>query len=327
MKSADRIPPPSTRPKECTRHLTFSVIIPTKNRPDDLDLAVQSLFRQTTIPRGLVIVDQSETAESERRIEQLCGEAPERIRTSVSLSYIRDRAIAGSSAARNRAMEVAQGDIWVFLDDDVELEENFLEELLDVYRRYPDVDGVSGIITNYQTPPWIYHVWTRTFFRGPFFDERQPVYWNAEKLRSHEPISVGKFGGGVMSFRAQTIRGMQFDENLHGVSDGEDVDFCVRLRPGALLMIAPRARLCHKQSPIGRSSAHPIKRLAQANCYLYKKHWQDKFLNRLHFGWLIAGLGLAVSVASVRRVSLEPWRTLIEGIREGARVSVKNPEG
>jgi GT2 family glycosyltransferase len=301
-------------------YASVSVIIPTKDRPDDLEVAVRSLLRQSVLPRELIIVDQSRDAKSRQRVEREFAGSPPQLRHHTKLVYLHDTSIRGGAIARNRAMDAAQGDLWVFLDDDVELEPDFIQELLDTYHRYPQVDGVSGIITNYPLPPWPFRIWSWTFIRGPFRDERQPIYWNADLLRGSDPVAVSRLGGGVMSFRAAPIRGLRFDENLQGVSDGEDVDFCARLRPGAVLLIAPRARLVHHQSPMGRSKTHALRRFSRANCYLYQKHWRKGTFHRLFFMWLCVGLGLAASIASLRRGSLDPWRALAQGMREGTQV-------
>jgi GT2 family glycosyltransferase len=218
-------------------------------------------------------------------------------------------------------MEIAQGDICLFLDDDVCLETGFVEEVLAVYQRYPRASGVSGIVSNYRRPPIAFRLWVSVFARGPFHDERQPIYWKADRLRNAEPIAVRGLGGGLMSFRAEAIRAHRFDENLTGVSDGEDVDFCVRLGPDAVLMIAPRARLAHKASPIGRAQDHWLRRFTRANHYIYHRNWERGFRNGLAFVWLNMGLGLVASLASVRRASLAPWRALRKGAREGRRVA------
>src|SRR5258708_7249400 len=126
---------------------TVSVIIPTKNRPIDLGLTVESLFHQSTLPIQLIVVDQSGTEESKDPVERLCAEASPEVRERVQLCYILDAATTSLTAARNRGMGRAQGDIWLFLDDDVVLEANFLEELLAVYEQHPHVSGVSGIIS------------------------------------------------------------------------------------------------------------------------------------------------------------------------------------
>jgi GT2 family glycosyltransferase len=300
---------------------SVSIIIPTKSRPADLELTVDSILHQSVLPVQLIVVDQSEDDESRRRIETLLFEAPLRVRDAVALDYLRNAAISGGAVARNRAMDIARGDIWLFLDDDVCLEGNFVEELLAVFQWHPRVSGVSGIVSNYHVAPWAYRLWAAVFVRGPFHDERQPIYWKADRFRNSEPFAVRKLGAGLMSFRAESIRFHRFDENLAGVCDGEDVDFCARLGPEETLMIAPRARLVHKVSPIGRSREHWILRFAKANFYLYYRNWQNGLANRFAFAWLKTGLGIVASLASLRRLSLAPWRALLEGTREGLRIA------
>jgi GT2 family glycosyltransferase len=296
-----------------------SVIIPTKNRPDDLVVAVRSVLAQTFRPPWLVIVDQSNDHESRRRVDAELSAAEQRRGQLCCLNYIYDPAISGLAAARNRATATAQGDIWLFLDDDVCLEPDFIEQLLAVYREHPEAAGVSGIITNYPAPPTVYHVWSRIFMRGPFHDERQPIYWNAERLRGSPPIRVQRFGGGLMSFRAEAIRNMSFDENLRGVSDGEDVDFCSRLGREAVLLLAPLARLEHKQSPPGRLTDHWLRRHARGNVFLYRKNWSGVPFNRICYWWLWLGYCSIALIACSRRFSLEPWRALRTGALEAAK--------
>jgi GT2 family glycosyltransferase len=304
---------------------SLSIIIPTKDRPNDLEATVEGVFRQSLSTTHLVIVDQSQSNESQALVTKQYAEAPSPLRERLQLRYLRDPVVPGGGVARNRGMEIAEGEIWLFLDDDVTLEPNFVEELLTVYQQHPHVTGVSGIITNYERPPRAYRLWAFVFVRGPFHDERQPIYWKADRLRNAAPIAVRKLGGGLMSFRADAIRAHRFDENLTGVSDGEDVDFCAQLGPDAVLMIAPRARLAHKASPVGRTRDHWLRRFARANHYLYHRNWARGFRNGLAFVWLNVGLGLAALLACARRASLAPWRALREGTHEGTRVALPRP--
>ena len=199
------------------------------------------------------------------------------------------------------------------------LEPDFVEQILRVYRDYLDVGGVSDVISNYPRPPAWSRVWNPLFVRGPFHDERQPIYWNANRPRNSQPIPVRRFGGGLMSFRAETIRDKYFDENLRGVSDGEDVDFCTRLDPATVLLIAPRARLQHYHSPIGRLTDHWLRRHARGNLFLYHKHWNRGLPNKLSYGWLWLGYSTVAVVASCRRLSLEPWRALRTSAAEASQ--------
>lgn len=296
---------------------SVSIIIPTKNRPSDLGQTLKSVLGQTVPPQQVIIVDQSEADESRLEAEKVFANAHGG--EKIELHYISDFAIPGGAVARNRAMDVARGSVWLFLDDDVVLEPTFLEELLGAYIRRPEALGVSGVVTNYSLPPKLFRLWSWVFARGPFHDERQWIYWNAERLRNAEPIRVSKLGGGLMSFRAEAIRSMRFDDNLVGVSDGEDVDFCMRLGPKAVLFVAPRARLLHRQSPSGRELDHQLRREARAKHYLYHRNWNRGLKNGLYFFWLNVGYGLAATAACLRRGSIAPWRALLAGIREGKK--------
>jgi len=296
------------------------VIIPTKNRASDLAIVVRSLLGQTVLPAQVVIVDQSSDDSGFERVKTKFADAP-----GVRLDYIRDTSINGAAAARNRAMENATGDVLLFLDDDVVLEPEFIERLLEVYSNYPEAEGVSGIITNYRPSPRLLRLWTAIFARGPFHDERQPVYWAAEQLRDHEPIPVRQFTGALMSFRASAIREMRFDPNLTGGSLAEDTDFCWRLPAGAPLLIAPRARLVHNRSPQGRARDHWLRAHAQASYYLYERNLNYGIRNRIFFAWLKFGYAIALGATCAKRGSLEGWRALRVGRSAGRAYA--NPGG
>lgn len=300
--------------------LEVSVVIPTKNRPSDLGAVVRSLLRQTHLPLELLIVDQSAGDESRKATERAFVNAPAGAASRVKLVYIHDPAIPGGAVARNRAMDKAHGDVWLFLDDDVVLEPEFVEEICRVYEREPDVTGVSGIPTNYAQPGVISSAWNAIFRRGPFHDPRQPIYHKAQRLRALEPVRVDRFSGGLMSFRADAIQQHRFDPNLRGVSDGEDVDFCLRLGPKATLLLAPRARLVHNASLVGREKTHHLRRDARSLCYIYNRNWRRGVRNRLAYRWLLCGFSLIAVLASTRRRSLVPWRALFDGIRDAKAI-------
>jgi GT2 family glycosyltransferase len=306
----------------------INIIIPTKNRAADLQATVKSIFAQTFAPVSLLIVDQSSDDEARRGVANELALAEARRACGWELNYSLDPRIVGASAARNHAMRLADGDIWLFLDDDVVLEPDFIEQLLLVYRDYPHIGGVSGIITNYRCLPLPYRLWSKVFVRGPFRDERQKIYWNADRLRNSPPIPVRHFTGALMSFRSRVVRNLFFDEsldqNFRGVSDGEDIAFCEKLGNKVELRIAPRARLRHNHSSVCRLTDHWLRRHARANLYLYKAYWNKRVLDRLDYGWLRIGYWFVATVASARRLSFEPWRALFLGAQEANQVFIAN---
>jgi GT2 family glycosyltransferase len=296
----------------------ISVIIPTKYRPDDIEATVQSVLRQTIRPGQIVVIDQSATQEIRLRLEKLFDALPEKARAETALCHIYDPAIVGAAAARNRGMDAATGSILLFLDDDVNLEELFIEKLLEAYQRNPATAGVSGVFTNYRRPGRLLSIWRVIFQRGPFWDERQEIYWNADRLRDAAPIPVKRFTGALMSFRASKVKHLRFDENVRGTS-AEDADFCARISigKGEDLLVTPGARLFHKLSSGGRSRKHWVYTEMERAYYLYLRNWDSGFYNRLCMWWLVVGYSLIGMFASLRQGSLEPLRSIGDGMQVG----------
>lgn len=283
-----------------------SIIIPTKNRANDLARTIETLLTQTVKPLELIVVDQSPSP-------SFTEEGP--LRTV----YVHAPELSGAAVARNVAMDRARGDIWLFLDDDVLLEPDFIERILEAYG--PGITGVSGVVTNYQAPPLHQRAWERIFELGPFSDERQRVYRDAHRLRNAASVRVRQFGAGLMSFRASAIRNHRFDENLTGASPGEDIDFCAGLPSGSVLLITPKARLIHNRSLENRDSTHWIGVVAQVAAYMRERHWKRGVRNNLSYAWLKVGYFALAGFSSLKNRSAAPWKAWREGARRGKRIA------
>jgi glucosyl-dolichyl phosphate glucuronosyltransferase len=302
---------------------SVAVVIPTKDRPDDLESVVKTLLKQTVLPMQLIVVDQSVSSTSEERVKKRFTEHRPNPTEGINLVYLRDASISGASAARNRSLGLVRAGIVLFLDDDVLLDQDFVQRILEAYEQHPNATGVSGIVTNYSPPPRTFRWWSRLFIRGPLQDDRQPIYWSARRLNGREPIKVTRLGGGLMSFRMSSIGSVRFDEKLTGTCDGEDVDFCMHLGRNARLLITPAARLLHKQSSVGRASRHWLYLHARTNWYLYRRNWNHGLWNRLCFLWLNIGYAFAAFVLSIHEFSTLPFENLLRAVDESrALVSV-----
>lgn len=280
-----------------------SVIIPTKNRTQDLEETLDCLASQTRRPDEIVIVDQSATPSIDPA------------KYSIRINYIHAPHVSGAAVARNVAMDRATGDIWLFLDDDVILDPDYVEQILKAYS--PTIAGVSGIITNYSVPGLSRRWFESLFVRGSFHDDRQPIYWHADELRSGSPLRVKQFGCGVMSFRADLVRSLRFDPRLTGCSLAEDIDFCARLPRSSVLLIAPAARLVHKRSEVGRASAHWLDSHVQSSTYMRLRNWHRGWRDDASFAWLQVGYFVMATVGSFKRGSLEPFRAWKQGRARG----------
>jgi len=318
MSSTEPSPQVPLVAQESAARLSLAVLIPTRNRPRDLTIAVRTLLEQTVLPQELIIVDQSPNDESERQVRALFAERA--AAAQVCLRYTLDPGITGAAMARNVALDQNRCAIFLFLDDDVELEPDFIERLLEGYAEEPEVTGISGIITNYAPGGFTARAWRWLFENGTFCDDRYSIYYRANELRGAGRIPVSCFGGGLMSFRASRTSGLRFDSNLRGASEGEDVDFCLHLPAGALLEIDPRARLVHNRSATARPDEHWNASAVRGISYLYYRNWRHGWSNRIAFAWLMTGFAILVLLASVKSGSLAPWRAFTAALRHGKEV-------
>jgi len=302
-------------------NLAVSVIIPTKNRPDDLRLTLKTLLGQSIPAAEVIIVDQSEDDKSKLAASKAFRDMQERSIPVPELIYVHDTSIQGVSQARNRALDLASGQVWLFLDDDVDIESVFTEEILQVFEEHPEIAGVSGVITNYPIPPVSYRAWLWLFARGPFREKRLPVYWDSHKYRKLIPVTG--MSGGLMGIRAEFARTARFDEAMR---DGEDVDYCVNLKGNPMMVLAPKARLKHMASSINRIREAWLKKFAASQSHLYHKNWNRNFGNRVFYCWFVVGLSFASFLSCVRRLSIVPFQGMIEGLRQGEAAAFASRE-
>jgi len=161
--------------------LTVAAIIPTKNRARLLAGIVERLLTQTAPIDELVIVDQSDTDDGRILVGRVLEAAP--LARRPVLDYVWDRAINGAAAARNVAFDRARSDVLLCVDDDMEPAPDALERLLAPLATVDQLAAVTPVITNYEAPALAHRLVSRVFFRGPFRDDRQPVYWRGAGQR------------------------------------------------------------------------------------------------------------------------------------------------
>ena len=114
----------------------ISVIIATRNRADSLRRLLPKLLELSPgLAWELIVADNGSTDDTAKVLASMPG----RLRSVFE-------PLPGKSRALNRAMAVAQGELLVFTDDDVEPDRAWLDEMAAAARRHPDVDCFGGRI-------------------------------------------------------------------------------------------------------------------------------------------------------------------------------------
>ena len=219
-----------------------SIIICTHNRAASLERTLESLER-LTVPAGLayeiLVVDNR----SEDKTRQVVHSFMER--SGLPLRYVYEEEL-GLSAARNRGVEEAAGEVLVFTDDDVIVDPQWLQALVDAHRQF-NAAAVGGKIL----PQWPGERprWYRDSIRGAV------VHLDfGEELRDLTADELTLWGANLSVKRSRLERVGGFDSGLgrkgQSLTGGEETLLQQQIRAhGGRVLYTPNAVVWHVISP------------------------------------------------------------------------------
>jgi len=242
----------------------FALVVPTKDRPDDLGKLLASLETQTCRPDQLIIVDGSKPD-----IRHVIDRFPQ-----LRVDYVRVYP-PSLSQQRNAGMLRLDPDITLagYLDDDIVLEPTAIEAMLRFWSTAGiDIGGAAFNITNAARPNWIL---LKSLLR---VDSVQP----GRMLSSGFPSTIGFqqedletewLYGGATVWRREVIRQYTYDEWFLGTGFMEDVDFSFSVRKNYRLKVVAGARLGHYSHPVRLERETLLGRWQVTNrMYFVRKH-------------------------------------------------------
>jgi glycosyltransferase involved in cell wall biosynthesis len=269
--------------------LTIAIIIPTKNRPDDLIETVRSIVAQTCLPRQLIIVDQ--TAQS-------CAEAINTIvrdHPAMRTEYLWAPELPGLIDARNKGLEHATSDIVLFIDDDITLNPDCIDKLTTRYLQHPEYAGICAVDVRGATIPWWLVIARRSYMQGPFTDFRSLM--NKQHKQLTEPRHVRLVSGGYMSYRRWVFDEFHFEDRLWGHRWNGSIDLSYRVSANYPVVIDPLVRVDHRK-PYGTYNPEEFVRVRVAGTFFFFQRNVKKDLT----GWFSFMLVIfAIFIISIRR--------------------------
>lgn len=235
--------------------MRISVVIPTYDRPGDLRELLYSIKRQTIKPLEVIIVDDTPSLV----IKDLCDEMSDKLRKAgISTVYLKNPKRRSTATARNMGAEIARGDIILFLDSDVILYKDYIENIVKVFEEHPYALGVQGFEVRKRTKKFslLIRSWHKIqrdifFLSIPTQDSCRLFEYPVILTRI---IKCEWLAGSNMAWKKEVFSEFSFDENLGGYAYMEDVLFShqiFRRNPNGLL-ITPYAKCIHKLSKKAR---------------------------------------------------------------------------
>ena len=126
--------------------MEFSVVIPSRNRPENLMVCLESIVRMfalTSISYEMIIVDDGSNLNARKHYIELSAKYNTKLLNSSG---------NGPSAARNLGAIRAQGEWVYFIDDDVIMDEKSIQWWSAQNRT--EVAGYQGITRVHKSPNW-----------------------------------------------------------------------------------------------------------------------------------------------------------------------------
>jgi GT2 family glycosyltransferase len=201
--------------KSAELNQTLDVIIPTIGRKGHLYDILKDLSEQTILPQNVIIVEQSASKPPISELDYVTNQVwPFNIIHKFASN-------TGVCKARNIAMEYVENDWCFFADDDIRIEQNFIEDAFKTI----DILGVE-ILNMLCLQP----------------HEKQSYFYVSQ---------TDIFGSGTSIVKTSFFNKVAFDTSFE-FGFGEDSDFGMQLRKaGGDVMYVPTIKITHLKAPIG----------------------------------------------------------------------------
>lgn len=206
-----------------TGSLYFSIIIPTYNSAQTIELLLDSISKSSCENFEVIVVDDGSTDNTERIVSS--SQYP-----ISSFQFVKQKH-KGAGAARNLGAKKAKGKILIFADSDVVFFKNTLSELAKSFKN----QKVKAVVGLYDKSPANQSLFTN-------FKAMRDYFYMFE---SDSKYPMGGFGGWISAIRKTLFQDLGgFDESYRGAGM-EDYEFAWRLIKKTRIIFNPKVKIKH----------------------------------------------------------------------------------
>jgi glycosyltransferase involved in cell wall biosynthesis len=299
---------------------SITVIIPTRDRLEDLKSLLKTLIHQVYSPNEIIIVDDSPSG-SAKEIAVLFSPQFASLNCNLKLVSCSGQ---GLTKARNLGVSASKSEIIFFTDDDTELPPEVLVTMAAFFKDTSSALGIQLKIVS-----------TRALKRMSFAENLENVLYRVFMLNYFKknsmsvqrsgfsifPVEVTKVFSaerlsGCCCYRREVFDEFRFDTNLKRWGFMEDLDFSYRLykKNPCSLYVLPWPEILHKTSNVARLPSKLSIQMKTIYWFyvFFKDVFDDSIRNLLAFMWALTG-NLALTVLSLisRRKNAQAWWSLI----------------
>lgn len=222
----------------------LSIIIVSWNAKKFLNICLKSIYKQTTSPFEIFVVDNNSEDGSQKMVEKYFP----------GVILVENKNNPGFGRANNQALELSTGEYVLFLNPDTKVEHKAIDKTISFLEKNPDV-GMAGVrlvdkdgnpqFTAGRKSASIWGEICLNVLRSPFpktklFGGHLMSYWDHKDNREVQAIC-----GAYMMIRTKLLKKLKgFDESYFMY--GEDMDLCLRLKKaGPKIFYLGKIRMIH----------------------------------------------------------------------------------
>jgi GT2 family glycosyltransferase len=292
-------------------HQGLSIAICTRNRPDDLIRCVSSIAGQClpALPLEILLMDDGELTVSHlQELFELIQLTPIELRYHKKLQ-------PGLLFSRMESLAVASYELLLFLDDDVELDKDYLSCLVRIYQEQDDITGIGGMDRLIEPSSFVWSLFSRLF-----------LYSSGTSGK----LSVSGYGGSIpgwivnkhdfttefllgcnMSFRKNALEELKAVDWLQSYSLGEDIYLSYVAKQKGKLIISSQLTVKHNQSIASRDKAEQVAYTEIVNHYYLLKLKNAKTRQFIYQLWTACGLFIRAVLKKNLHIRIKGyWRAI-----------------
>lgn len=197
----------------------ISIIIANYNGEQFLKTCLDSVLRSKYQNFEVIIVDDGSSDRSLEIIKKF-------IKSDNRIILIKNSKNLGAAASRNRAARKSRGGILLFLDNDTEVEKNWIDNMLKEYNRDEKIGAVQAVLLDFKKRNLIQNagvrLWAETGWGLPY-----KQWENYEKVKNKLPSDIVAISAALSVKRDafDLVKGFDIGESVAT----EDLDFSWRL--------------------------------------------------------------------------------------------------
>lgn len=265
--------------------LTYSILIPTLNRPQLLKNLLASVEQQTRAPHEVILVDQSDDLETKNFFDHW---NPVRfLQLKKRYIHLNEKSLV---KARNTGIHAATSDLVCFMDDDATFNPEFAQVIVEIFEKDTEnrYAGGTGHIVGFTKKRRL----LQTLFLMP---HEGNGYFLASGVQTYphwkkEFCETEFVSGGCTFWRRSIIAEYRFDKRLNAYGHGEDVDISYRISRKFKNFYQPKAKIFLHSHPFD-------KHLNKDSGRRFRRAWVQNFYylaikNRIFlpaFYWCVLG--------------------------------------